>query len=87
MELRDDNAENLESTLAKKNWTELLENQQQKDMILVGLCRDLKTWGEILPLTETIDWIEVNKEMTSPFAKRMGEKLGSLIDTIISNIP
>ena len=43
--------------------------------------------GEIVPLTETIDWIEVNMEMTTPFAERIGEKLGSLIVTTMSNIP
>ena len=43
--------------------------------------------GEILPLTETIDWIEVNMEMTTPFAERIGEKLGSLISTTIATSP
>ena len=66
---------NLESMLAKKNWTELLENQQRKDMILVGLWRHLKTWGEILPLMETIDWIDINEEMKTAFAERIGENL------------
>ena len=46
-----------------------------------------KLRGEILPLTETIDWTEINMEMTTPFAERIGEKLGSLISTTMSNIP
>ena len=30
------------------------------------------------------DWIDINMEMTTPFAERIGEKLGSLISTTIA---
>ena len=46
-----------------------------------------KSRGEILPLTETIDWIDMNKERRKYFTRRIDEALGSLISTIISNNP
>ena len=47
-----------------------------------------KLCGEILPLTETIDWIEDNKKMTTPFVERIGEKKTWIIDKHHnSNIP
>ena len=33
---------------------------------------------------ETINWIETSMEMTTPFAERIGEKLGSFISTTIA---
>ena len=33
-----------------------------------------KLWGDNRPLTETIAWIEVNMEMTTPFAEKDMEK-------------
>ena len=46
-----------------------------------------KLRGEILPLTETIDWIDINKETRLYFTGRIDVELGSLISTIISNNP
>ena len=46
-----------------------------------------KLWGEILPLTETIDWIDITKETRNYFTMRIKEELGSFINTINSNNP
>ena len=61
---------------SKKVITELLEkNQQQKDMILVGLWRHLKTWGENFATNENNCLFEINEEMKSSLAERIGENL------------
>ena len=42
---------------SKKVRTELLEINNENNKLLVGLWKHLKTWGEILPQTETrFDW-------------------------------
>ena len=46
-----------------------------------------KLRGEILPLTETIDWIDINKETRLYFTGRIDEELGSFMSTINSNNP
>ena len=55
----------LEKHPSKKIMTELLENQQRK--LVVGLWKTSQNWGEILPLMETIDWIDMNKETRNLF--------------------
>ena len=56
-----------EGILRKKDWMELLKIKQQKNKVVVGLWRHLETWGEILPLMKTIDWIDMNKETRNLF--------------------
>ena len=52
----------LESILAKKNWTELLENQQRKAQACSGLMENIsKLWGDNRPLTETIACLRSTK--------------------------
>ena len=68
--------------------TDLLENHGRKQQTCSGLMENIsKLRGEILPLTETIDWIDINKETRLYFTGRIDEELGSLISTIISNNP
>ena len=58
----------LESFLRKKDWMDLLKNQQWEEQACSGLMENTsKLWGEILPLTETIDWIDINKETRNLF--------------------
>ena len=50
---------------------ELLENHNEKNKFVVGLWKNIsKSRGEILPLTEMIDWIDVNKEMRSLYHRK-----------------
>ena len=67
----------------KKVRAELLENQQWKDMILMGLWRHLKTWGEILPLTKTIACLRATKRWKL-LHRDEKEKIGSLMSTTIA---
>ena len=49
---------------SKKVRTELLENQQRKEQACCGLMEHIsKLWGDNPPLTEIVDWIEINKKM------------------------
>ena len=66
--------------------TELLENQQRNKKFVVGLWKTSQNSGEILPLTKTIDWIDLNKETRNYFTGRINEELGSFISTIIATI-
>ena len=53
---------------SKKIITELLENQQRKEQACSVLMENIsKLWSEILPLAETIDWIDINKETRNLF--------------------
>ena len=53
---------------SKKVITELLENRQWNKKAYSGLMKSIsKLWGEILPLTETIDWIDINKKTINLF--------------------
>ena len=73
---------------SKKVITELLENQQRKEQACSGFMENIsKLRGEILPLTETISWIDINKETRTYFTGRIDEELGSYIITINSNNP
>mgnify|MGYP005835571709 CR=1 FL=1 len=46
-----------------------------------------KLRGEILPLTETMDWIDINKNKRSYLIGRIKEELGSFMSTINNNNP
>ena len=49
---------------SKKVRTELLENQQRKEQACCGLMEHIsKLCGDNPPLTETVDWIEINMKM------------------------
>ena len=53
---------------SKKVITDLLENQKRNELTCIGLMENiLKLRGEILPLTETINWIDMNKETRNLF--------------------
>ena len=39
-----------------------------------------------MPLTKTIDWIDMNKKTRNYFTGRINEELGTFISTIISTI-
>ena len=54
---------------SKKVKMELLENQQRNEKACSGLMENISKWGEILPLTETIDWIDMNKETRNVFER------------------
>ena len=68
-----------ESILRKKDWMELLENQQGKNKLV-------ELWGDNLPLTGK-NWIEMIKETRKLYHRKDNEELGSIISTKISNIP
>ena len=46
----------------------VVKNNNEKNMLIVGLWKHLKTWGEILPLKKTrLDWYEQgDKKIISP---------------------
>ena len=48
----------------------------EKSKLVVGLWKTSQNWVEILPLTETIDWIDINKETRNYFTGRVDEELG-----------
>ena len=63
--------ERLQEMLEQSCW--IINNEKNK--LVVGLWKHLNTLGEILPLTKNNCLLEINEEMKTSFAKRIGENL------------